>query len=59
MDESNLSGLEATLTLIAALDPMLSTVVAYRARLVEEGFSADAAERMAEELHRLMLAKSV
>ena len=59
MNPDDFSSLDATMTMIAALDPMLSTVVAYRARLVDEGFSPESAERMAEELHKRMLEKSI
>jgi hypothetical protein len=57
MNPDDLSSLDATLDMMAALDTIITTVVAYRDRMVEAGFSPDVSERMAEEFHRLMLKK--
>lgn len=56
--DPDLNALNDTLDLMMALDPVLSAVVSYRDRLLEEGFSTVVAERMTEEFHRVMLSKA-
>ena len=58
MDSDDFSALNATFNMMTALDPIITAVVTYRDRMKQEGFSAEAAERMAEEFHRMMLVKA-
>ena len=39
MNPDDLSSLDATLDMMAALDTIITTVVAYRDRMIEAGFS--------------------
>lgn len=54
--EQRMAGLEAAMKLLESFEPVLSAVVAYRERLVANGFGVELAEAMAADMHSLLLA---
>jgi hypothetical protein len=59
MDTPQFESLSSSLEMMAALEPILSAVTLYRSRLIEEGFSSEAAEAMTMEFHQMLILKGM
>ena len=57
--ENHMQNVSGAMDLMMALDPILTAVTTYRARLIEAGISETAADEMTTEFHRVVLARAL